>query len=83
MAFEWEGTRVGASSTAHFEVPVCTMASGHRLMLSVHVVTGNRAGPVTLVACGSHGEELWSVRFDCGTHAKDCVIYRGIPVEGW
>lgn len=63
MAFEWEGSRVAASSTAHFEVPVCTMASGHRLMLSVHVVTGNRAGPVTLVACGSHGEELWSVEF--------------------
>lgn len=49
-------------------------------------------GGNVVTSCGSHaevqefspdGEELWSVRFDCGTHAKDCVIYRGIPVEGW
>jgi uncharacterized protein len=69
MSFQWEGTTVPPSSTAHFEVPVCTMATGHRLALSVHVVTGNRPGPVTLVACGSHGEELWSVEFARRTRA--------------
>jgi uncharacterized protein len=61
--FDWEGTTIGRSATARFDVPVCTMASGHKLALAVHVVTGNRPGPVTLVACGSHGEELWSSDF--------------------
>ncbi len=63
MGFVWEGTSVGASQTARFDVPVCVMASGYDLRLPVHVVTGNRAGPVTLVACASHGEELWSAEF--------------------
>jgi predicted deacylase len=63
MPFDWEGSAVSAKSTACFEVPVCTMASGHRLALPVHVVTGNRAGPVVLVSCTSHGEELWSAEF--------------------
>ncbi|CAH1656685.1 MULTISPECIES: succinylglutamate desuccinylase/aspartoacylase family protein [unclassified Chelatococcus] len=63
MSFEWDGTEVPASSAAMFEIPVCTMASGFQLTLAVHAVAGKRSGPVTLVACGSHGEELWSSEF--------------------
>jgi predicted deacylase len=44
-------------------VPVCVMASGHHLQLPVHVVTGKRSGPTTLISCASHGDELWSAEF--------------------
>lgn len=63
MGFTWDGQTVGNAATARFEVPVCTMASGFNLSLVIHAITGQRAGPVVLVACGSHGEELWSSEF--------------------
>ncbi|WP_210490878.1 succinylglutamate desuccinylase/aspartoacylase family protein [Microvirga antarctica] len=80
MTFAWDGIAVGPSNTAHFEVPVCTMASGHKLALSVHAVTGSRPGPVSLVACGSHGEELWSSEF-C-RRLRDYLVNDGYDFAG-
>ena len=65
MAFVWDGTSIGASTTARFEIPVCTMASGHQMTLPVHVVTGNRIGPIVLTAFTSHGDELF-----CADYAR-------------
>jgi len=70
MSFVWDGTTVGASATARFEIPVCVMASGHRLTLPVHVITGNRSGPTTLIACTSHGDELF-----CTDYARRLLGY--------
>lgn len=61
--FRWKDTSVSGTSTGLFEIPVCYMASGYHLKLPIHVVTGNRPGPVVLVCAGSHGEELWSTEF--------------------
>lgn len=63
MGFVWNGTTVGAGTSAMFEIPVCVMASGYRLTLPVHVVAGRRPGPTVLISAGSHGEELWSAEF--------------------
>lgn len=63
MSFDWEGTTVGDSSTARFDVPAFIMASGYHVKIPVHVVTGNRAGPVVLVSTASHGDETWCVEY--------------------
>ncbi len=80
MSFVWDGTTVSAESTARFEVPVCVMASGFPLTLAVHAVVGNRPGPVSLVSCGSHGEELWSSEF-C-RRLRDFLVRDGYDFAG-
>ena len=80
MAFVWDGTSIGDSATAQFEIPVCTMASGHRLALPVHVVTGNRTGPTVLISCTSHGDELFCAEFARrlqGFLIRDCHDFAG------
>ena len=63
MTFKWDGTEVARRSKAYFEVPVCTMASGYKLALPIHVITGQRPGPSVLISCTSHGDEFWSAEF--------------------
>lgn len=63
MSFDFDGNEVRAGVPADFQIPVCTMASGHELTLSLHVVPGARPGRTVLIAAGSHGEEVWSSEF--------------------
>ena len=63
MTFKWDGTEVAKRSKAYFEVPVCIMASGYKLALPIHVITGQRPGPSVLISCTSHGDEFWSAEF--------------------
>lgn len=63
MNFDFEGVEVRVGAPADFRIPVCTMASGHELTISLHVVPGTRRGQTILVAAGSHGEEVWSSEF--------------------
>ena len=63
MTFRFLDRDVATGAPACLQIPVCTMASGHRLTLPVHVLPGRRSGPAVLICAGSHGEELWSSEF--------------------
>lgn len=73
--------------TLHYDSVIDLGRSCSRSRGSSYALEGGNV----LTACGSRavvqeftpaGEELWSMRFDCGTDDKSCVLYRAVPVAG-
>ncbi len=76
-----------AARTLHYDSVIDLGRSCSRSRGASYALDGGNV----LTTCGSRalvqeftssGEELWSMRFDCGTAAQPCVLYRAVPVAG-
>jgi uncharacterized protein len=58
MTFEIAGREVARGQSQTIDLEVSTLANNTRLHLPVHVVNGEKPGPVFFFSCVLHGGEI-------------------------